>query len=74
VGFGDMKVEAQRGQVYFNCQAGIDEESLVAQKQGKMALLNLAMKRFLKALWLCPQSNEIIARFSNAAKSSTWHR
>lgn len=31
-----------------------------------LALLNQSMKQFLKALWLCPQSGEIIAPFSNA--------
>jgi hypothetical protein len=28
------------------------------------------MKRFLKALWLCPQSDEIIVSFSNAKNYS----
>lgn len=35
-------------------------------KERFSALLNQSMKRFLKALWLCPQSGEIIASFSNA--------
>jgi len=30
------------------------------------ALLNLAMKRFLKALWLFSQADEIIGSFNNA--------
>jgi len=34
----------------------------------KRALLNLAMKRFLKALRLCQKSGKIIAPFSNALK------
>jgi insertion element IS1 protein InsB len=29
-----------------------------------------SMKRFLKALWICPQSGEIIASFSNARKTA----
>jgi CDP-diacylglycerol pyrophosphatase len=30
------------------------------------ALLNPAMKQFLKAAWLCPESSKIIVSFSNA--------
>jgi uncharacterized membrane protein len=39
-------------------------------EQANLALLNLTMKRFLKALRLCPESGEIIAPFSNSENNS----